>query len=198
MHTLKHETFHNYLCLLACILKFRGQYETLRAKCSSNMFDLVSSAIFLTLLSISGEQPDERTSSSRENQRRQCLLSAFLFSPCPSLFFSYFFGEAAAQTSSQASHWQGATATSTTHPAAPTGEDSIGQQLHGDGERPGDLASLFRRQKQPPISKQAMLTMKTKVFVIWTDLSPGGPIIFYLSKITLLVVQCLLDLKRGR
>ncbi|KAG5614112.1 hypothetical protein H5410_013936 [Solanum commersonii] len=34
---------HNYVCLLACLLKFRGQYETLRAKCSSNMFDLVSS-----------------------------------------------------------------------------------------------------------------------------------------------------------
>ncbi|KAG5617781.1 hypothetical protein H5410_017605 [Solanum commersonii] len=27
----------------ACILKFRGQYETLCAKCSSKLFDLVSS-----------------------------------------------------------------------------------------------------------------------------------------------------------
>ncbi|KAG5631509.1 hypothetical protein H5410_003226 [Solanum commersonii] len=32
--------FHNYVCLLACLIKFRGQLETLRAKCSSNMFDL--------------------------------------------------------------------------------------------------------------------------------------------------------------
>ncbi|KAG5598812.1 hypothetical protein H5410_030182 [Solanum commersonii] len=34
----------HYLCLSACLIKSRGQCETLRAKCSSNMFDSQSNA----------------------------------------------------------------------------------------------------------------------------------------------------------
>ncbi|KAG5617041.1 hypothetical protein H5410_016865 [Solanum commersonii] len=51
---------------------------------------------------------------------------AFLFSPCLSFFFSSFFGEAAARTSTQASHWRGATATSTTRPAPPARPTIVG------------------------------------------------------------------------
>uniref|UniRef100_M1C986 Uncharacterized protein n=1 Tax=Solanum tuberosum TaxID=4113 RepID=M1C986_SOLTU len=34
--------FPHYLCMPTCLIKSRGQHETLCAKCSSKLFDLVS------------------------------------------------------------------------------------------------------------------------------------------------------------